>query len=344
MKLGILFGSSSNEHEVSIVSASSIIKNLNKAKYEVTPIYMDKENHFFEWKQDIENIVPLEIGILPTKLKKIKKPFNYLKKFDCVFLMVHGKNGEDGVLSTILDFLKIKYVGNNASSSMISMDKVYTKDELELNEIQTSKYMSFYRYNNEYIMKSESYQLEELLKMVETNLNYPMFVKPASSGSSIGVSKANNIQDLEKAVLQALEINAHILIEEEVLGRELECGILEKNGEIIASCVGEVYAADEFYSFDAKYKNDDSKTIIPADISIEIEHKIQEIAKKAFKTLNLHIYSRCDFFLTKDNEIILNEINTIPGFTEISMYPKLFEARGFKYSEVLDMLIEEAIK
>lgn len=343
--IGVLFGSSSNEHEVSVVSAASIIKNLNKNKYNITPIYMDKENNFYEWLEKIKNIKPLTIGILPTNLKKITDIFSYLKKFDLIFIMIHGHWGEDGIISSVLDFLNIKYVANKPGASLVTMDKILTKDTLEMNGIKTSNYLYFTKYNNEYILKGESFSYTELLSKIENSFPYPLFVKPANSGSSIGVTKAEDKKGLEEAINIALKIDNRILIEEAIIGgREVEVGILEKNNEILASTVGEVKSAEDFYSFDAKYKIAESKTIIPAVISEELSTSIQELAIKVFKVLNCHGYSRCDFFITKDNKILLNEINTIPGFTEISMYPKLFEASGIPYSEILDTLITESLK
>jgi len=342
LKIAVLFGSSSNEHEVSVVSASSIIKNLDKNKYDITPIYLDKENNFYLWNENIDNIKPLEIGILPNNLEKIYNPFEYLKQFELVFLMIHGKNGEDGIISSILDFLKIPYVGNKTASSVITMDKIYTKDILETNNIKTAPYISFTKYNDEYIHKGKSLNYLELINIINTKLGYPMFVKPANSGSSIGITKVNNKNELDSAINIALKIDNRILIEEMVVGKEVECAILEKDENIIPSLVGEIASAEDFYSFTAKYTNKDSLTLIPANLDVKIINKIRKLAVKIFKTLNLHIYSRIDFFVTKDNKIILNEINTIPGFTEISMYPKLFEATGISYSDLLDTLINEA--
>ena len=342
MKIAILFGSSSNEHEVSVISAASIIKNLDKKKYDITPIYLDKENNFYLWQENINNIKPLEIGILPTNLEKIYNPFEFLKQFELMFLMIHGKNGEDGIISSILDFLNIPYVGNNTASSVITMDKIYTKDILETNGIKTSPYISFTKYNDEYIFKGRSLSYIELINIINNKLSYPIFIKPANSGSSIGITKVNNKKDLDSAINIALKVDNRILIEEMIEGKEVECAILEKDGEIIPSLVGEIASAEDFYSFTAKYTNKDSLTLIPANIDVKTMNKIRKLAVKIFKILNLHIYSRIDFFVSKDNKIILNEINTIPGFTEISMYPKLFEATGILYSELLDALIKEA--
>ena len=342
MKLAVLFGSSSNEHDVSIVSASAIIKNLDKNKYDITPIYLDRQNKFYIWKEKIKDITPLPIGEEPKKLEAIEDIFSFLKTFDGVFLMIHGKNGEDGILPSIFQFEQIPYVGNKPQACMITMDKIYTKDILELNHIKTAKYMAFTKYYDEYICGGKTYSFEELLKELQ-QMNYPLFVKPANNGSSIGVSKVMNSDELRIAIHQALLIDERILIEEGVLGRELECAILERDHQILASRVGEVLASDEFYSFDAKYKNQESKTVIPAEISKQDEEKIKQIAIQAFKILNLHGYSRVDVFLTDDHQVILNEINTIPGFTEISMYPKLWEASGLSYAELLDTLIVENI-
>ena len=343
MNLAIIFGSSSNEHEISVVSATSIIKNLDKNKYNITPIYLDKENNFYIWQDNINEIKTLKVGQIPSNLKEISSPFEYLKQFDLVFLMIHGKNGEDGVFSNILDFLNIKYVGNKAPAFMITMDKIYTKEILERNNIKTSPYISFTKYNNEYICQGNSYNYQELVELINNNLKYPLFIKPANSGSSIGISKASDKSELNSAINIALKVDSRILIEEMIKGKEVECGILEKDSEVIASLIGEVKPAEEFYSFDAKYTNKESVTIIPANLKPEIMEKIKSKAIQTFKVLNLHTYSRCDFFVTEREEIILNEINTIPGFTEISMYPKLFEAYGMSYSELLDTLINESL-
>lgn len=340
MNLAVLFGSSSNEHEVSVASSSAIIENLDQKKYKITPIYLDKTNTFYKC---LEKININRVGEIPQKLEKISNPFEYLQEFDLVFLMIHGKNGEDGILSSIFEFLNIKYVGHSPLTSILTMDKILTKDILELNNIKTSKYLYFTKYNNDYIYKDNSYDLAKILDIIESNLKYPMFIKPAKSGSSIGVEKATDTNSLKIAINNALTIDNRILIEEEIKGRELECGILEKNNELIASVVGEVKAAEEFYSFSSKYENKESKTIIPANIKPAEIKSIQEIAIKACKILDIHKYSRCDFFLTDDGDILLNEINTIPGFTEISMYPKLFIETGISYQELLDILINESM-
>lgn len=344
MKLVVLFGGSSNEHDVSIASATSIIANLDKEKYQITPVYMNKENKFYVWKKRVEDIHLLSVGEQLDDLEEIVEPISFLKSFDLVFVMIHGKNGEDGILSSIFEFFSIPYVGNKPAASIITMDKIYTKDILEKNTIQTVKYIDFSKYNQEYIMDGYSFSWDLLLDKINEKMHYPLFVKPANSGSSIGVVKVKGKEELDSALVEALQVDERILIEEAIVGRELECAILEHNGEVLASRVGEVLAGDEFYSYDAKYCNSESKTVIPADIYFEDEEKIRDIAIQAFKTLNLHGFSRIDFFLTLDHQVILNEINTIPGFTSISMYPKLWEASGISYSELLNILIVENTK
>lgn len=344
MKIAILFGSSSNEHDVSIVSASSVIKNLDHQKYIITPIYIDQENNFYEWTEDIEKIEILSIGNIPKPLKKITNIFNYLKKFNLVFIMIHGKNGEDGTLSTIFDFLNIKYLANKPAASIITMDKIFSKIILEENGIKTSPYLYFTKYNNEYLFKDKSLTFEEVIETINSKLTLPLFVKPAGSGSSIGVTKVTIKDQLKEALKIALEIDNRILIEEGIDGREIECGLLEQDGLIKASAIGEVKSAEDFYSFSAKYTNESSLTEIPAQIPAQKTKEIQDLAIKIFKILNCHGYSRCDFFLKKDGTIIFNEINTIPGFTEISMYPKLFEASNIQYKDLLDILITNALK
>ena len=343
MKIGILFGGSSNEHEVSIVSASSIIKNIDKEKYEVIPLYLDKKNNFYIWDKDVNEIEVLPFGILPDSLKMINSPFDYLKEFDLVFIMIHGKNGEDGILSSILSFLQIPYVGNNTFASVITMDKILTKEILERSNIKTSPYIYFSKYNNEYVYKDKLLAKKELYDLIKNKLEFPLYVKPSNSGSSLGISKISTISELDDALSDALKVDHRILIESETKGREIECGILEYDGELITSILGEVLSAEEFYSYTSKYTNKESKTVIPASIDTKIAKKIQDIALNAFRVLDCHTYSRCDFFLTKDNKVILNEINTIPGFTEISMYPKLFEASGISYKELIDILINSSL-
>ncbi len=340
MKIAILFGSSSNEHEVSIASATSIISNLDKRKYTITPIYLDKTNLFYLWNKPVEEITSLEVGELPTNLTPIKEPFTYLKQFDLVWIAIHGKNGEDGLLASIFEFLNIKYLSNKPRPSLVTMDKILTKIILEHNNIKTMPFIYFTKYNNEYIYEDKSLTKKEMLTTIISNFNYPFYIKPSNSGSSLGVFKISNYEELESKIPLVFNIDNRLLVEAASSGRELECAILETNHQLIASPIGEVNSS--FYDFFAKYQSKDNNTIIPASLSPNLTTKIQNTALKIFQILECHGYSRCDFFLIGD-EIYLNEINTIPGFTKTSMYPKLFAEKNISYSNLLDKLITEAL-
>ena len=328
-KVGIIYGGISTEHEVSKMSAASVIENLNKEKYDITKIYIDTNGKWYkeDEKAEVINIV------------------EELQKLDIVFPVLHGKFGEDGTIQGLLEILKIPYVGCKVLASSIGMDKVYTKIIFEKAGISQAPYIYIQKKDNKYKIINQNFEEEELeVEKITSKLKFPMFVKPSNSGSSVGVKKAQNVEELQKAIENAGQYDNKILVEQGIEGKEVECAILEtKNKEVIASTVGEIMSAEEFYSFDAKYNIPESKTIIPAIIE---ENKIEEVKKlaiKAFKAIDGSGVSRVDFFVEKGtNKIYINEINTMPGFTKISMYPKLFEAVGISYSELLEKLIENA--
>ncbi len=229
-------------------------------------------------------------------------------------------------------------------ASSVGMDKVYTKIIFDKAGLKQAKYEYIRKYDDKYIYVNKNFDeeildLEEIARKVETNIKYPMFVKPSNSGSSVGVNKAKNKEELKQYIKYASEFDNKILVEEGIIGREVECAVLGKE-EVIASVVGEVKSAEEFYSYEAKYENEQSKTQIPADITKELSDEIRSQAIKAFKAISGKGLSRVDFFIEeKTNQIYINEINTLPGFTKISMYPKLFEATGISYKDLLDRLI-----
>lgn len=337
LKLGVIYGGMSTENKVSCVSGASVIKNLNKEKYDITPIYIDEKGNWFEIKNLDKN----------EKIE-IDNVMKFLKKIDVVFPVLHGLYGEDGTIQGIFELLKIPYVGCGVLASSVGMDKVYTKVIFDKAEINQTKYVYIRKYEDKYIYIDNNFNekvlgLKDIEKIVIEKLKYPMFIKPSNSGSSVGISKANNQEELENAIIEASKFDKKILIEEGIDGREVECAVLG-NEEIKSSCVGEIKAADEFYSYDAKYKNQESKTLIPANISEEKSKEIQKLAIKAFKAIDGKGLSRVDFFIEKDTEkLYINEINTLPGFTSISMYPKLFEQVGVGYTELLDKLIDLAL-
>lgn len=331
IKLGIIYGGISTEHDVSIMSAKSIIKNLNKDKYEVHEIYINKYGKWFEVKNE-EN-------------EEIYNLIWTIKELDVVFPVLHGIGGEDGTIQGMLELLKVPYVGCGVLSSAVGMDKVYTKIIFEKAQIPQTKYISVYKKEDKYYIQKEDMEEEQLkIEHITGKLKFPMFVKPSNSGSSVGVKKAKDIGELKLAIENASQYDRKIIVEEGIDGIEVECGILD-DGEIKASTIGEIRSAEEFYSFDAKYNIPESKTIIPANIDKEKIEEVKKLAIKAFKAIDGTGIARVDFFIEKDtNKIYINEINTMPGFTEISMYPKLFESLGMQYFELLDKLIQNAIK
>ena len=331
IKLGIIHGGLSTEHEVSEMSAKSVLENLNKEKYEIHEIFINTYGKWFE--------------IIDGKKEEIYNLLWTLKELDVVFPVLHGLWGEDGTIQGMLEMLQIPYVGCGVLASSVGMDKVYTKMIFEKANIPQTPYVYIKKNHDTYTLVNENFDEEELeISKITEKLKFPMFVKPSNSGSSVGVRKATNLEELKNAIEYAGHYDRKILVEQGVIGREVECAILDGD-EIQASTVGEILSAEEFYTFDAKYNIPESRTIIPADIGEEKIEEIRKIAIKAFKAIDGKGLSRVDFFVEKDtNKVYINEINTMPGFTQISMYPKLFESVGVSYSELLDRLIENAMK
>lgn len=346
MNLAVIFGGMSTEHEVSMSSGQSIVENLDVNKYNIFPILIDKNGDWFEYKMAEDTIDDTNINIKLYNMQEIKNITKFLKKMDVVFPVLHGKYGEDGSIQGMLQMLKIPYVGCGILASSIGMDKVYTKIMIEKAGIKQAKYCYIRKINNKYFYVKENFDeeqksIEELCKTVEEKLKLPVFIKPANFGSSIGISKAETLEEVKMGIETAGRFDDKILIEENITGKEIECSVLGKGENIIASCTGQILPADKFYTYDAKYKNENSKIIIPS--KIDCEKEVQKIAIKAFKAIDANGISRVDFFVTENNEIYLNEINTMPGFTNISMYPKLWEKSGIKYKELLDKLIDLAV-
>lgn len=345
IELGVVFGGMSSEHDVSVVSGTSVIKNLNKEKYKITPIYIDQNGEWFLYNKEISQIDILKIGEQPIELEKIENPIKLLKNLQVVFPVLHGLYGEDGTIQGLFELLKKPYVGCKVLGSAICMDKVYTKIILEKAKIKQAKYVYVRKFENDYIYIDENFEetvldVQEVSNKIAEKLGLPVFVKPSNSGSSVGINKANNIDELINALEYASKFDKKILIEENINGREVECAVIG-NEVVDASCVGEILPAEDFYSFDAKYNNSESKVVIPAEIEESVSEKIRSIAKKAYKAVDAKGLSRVDFFVDKSSgEIYLNEINTMPGFTTISMYPQLWGKCGKSYSELLDELIE----
>jgi len=350
IKVGVIFGGISSEHEVSKVSGTSVISNLNKEKYDILPIYIDEKGNWNTYEKNINEIKVLEINTdIKNDIKPIANIEGLLKTLDVVFPVLHGIGGEDGSIQGMFELFNIPYVGCGILASSVGMDKVYTKIIFEKAGIKQAKYEYIRKFNEKFIYVDKNFneeilELDDIIKKVENNLKFPMFIKPSNSGSSVGINKANNIEQLRDAIKYASKFDKKIIIEEGIVGKEVECAVFG-NEEVTSSCIGEIKPAEDFYTFDAKYKNQESKVLIPANISEEISEQIRKLAIKAFKVIDGKGLSRVDFFVNEEkNEIFINEINTLPGFTTISMYPKLFEQVGLKYSDLLDKLINLALE
>ena len=347
IKLGVVFGGMSTEHDVSITSGTSVIKNLDKEKYAIYPIYIDKDGNWFEYTKQLEEIEILEVGEQIEEKSKIDNPIEYLQECDVIFPVLHGLYGEDGTIQGMLELLQKPYVGCKVLSSSICMDKAYAKVIFDRAKLNQAKYLYFKRVGTNFVHIDREFNekectLEDMTKIVEKEISYPVFIKPSNSGSSVGIKKATNEQELRDAVEYASTFDSKILIEEEIRGREVETAVLGNNN-LKVTCVGEILPAEEFYTFDAKYKNEESRVVIPAQIPEEISEEIRNTAMKAFKAVDGSGLARVDFFIEEGtNRVIINEINTMPGFTQISMYPKLWEQMGLSYSKLLDALIELA--
>ena len=332
IKLGIVFGGMSTENEVSVKSAMSIINNIDVEKYEVYKIYITKNGEWFDY----------------NKNKKIENVMEYLKYLDVVFPVLHGLYGEDGTIQGLFELLRLPYAGCKVLASSVGMDKVYTKIIFEKAGLLQAKYEYIRKYKDKYFYINKSFDeeylsLEETIERIISNIKFPMYIKPSNSGSSIGINKAKNREELKKYIEVASIYDNKIIVEEGIVGREVECAVLG-NEDILVSGVGEIKPADDYYSYEAKYNNKNSITEIPAKIDNELIEKIREQAKKAFKAIDGKGLSRVDFFIEKEsNKIYINEINTLPGFTNISMYPKLLEEYGIPYKDLIDRIIKLAL-
>ena len=344
-KVLILFGGMSTEHEVSRVSATSVLKNINKDRYDIGVIGIDKEGNFLEYIGDYNKIQDDNWIEYTNEISDI---VSYIKEYDVAFPVLHGLYGEDGTIQGLFELLKIPYVGCKVLSSSVAMDKVYTKivfDKAGIKQVP-SVYLKK-TIDGEIILIDDLFNeiigIDNILNIIEEKLDYPMFVKPSNSGSSVGVSKVRDKEELIKGINEAKEYDSKILVEKGINAREVECAVLERNGNVEASILGEILPAGDFYSYESKYEDENSGLQIPAMIDAKTTEYIRETAIKAFKAIDGNGLSRVDFFVDKDtNEIYLNEINTLPGFTNISMYPKLWGKTGVEYSELIDILIENA--
>ncbi len=349
IRVGIIFGGRSVEHEVSLVSAASVIDALDKNKYDIIPIGITpagkwlssgKTLHLLKEKRSIDN-EPEHI-LVPDPRKQslviLSESGNTGQAVDVIFPLIHGTYGEDGSIQGLLELADIPYIGAGVLGSAVGMDKVIQKELLQQAKIPVTPSVSF-------LYDTFINQGRKTILGIERKLKYPLFIKPANSGSSVGISKAHDRNELAASIEAASQFDRKILVEQGVkYAREIECSVLG-NDNPIASVLGEIVPSNEFYDYDAKYVDGKTSEVIPAKLSKALVKKVQKYALSAFRVLDCAGMARVDFLVNrKTNRIFLNEINTIPGFTSISMYPKLWQASGISYSALLDKLIQLAIE
>ena len=346
----VLFGGISPEHAVSLRSAESVLNNMDKEKYNIFPVGITQEGKWFlygstdysllpsgQWLEHPDNCPAVLSPVRGEGLMCFAGERVIREHIDVVFPVLHGENGEDGAMQGLLQMAGIPYVGPHVAASAVAMDKTLTKLVVDNAHIKQAAWLLIRRAD---IQKT----MDDVLDTIEEKFAYPVFVKPAGTGSSVGVSKAGSREALKNALLQASKYDDKILVEEFIDGREIEVAVLGNNSPV-ASVVGEIDSGAEFYDYDAKYINDTSVAYIPARVCDGVAEQLREKAVQVYKAVGCRGLSRVDFFVTHDGgEVVFNEINTIPGFTSISMYPKLFAASGIPYSALIDQLLQLAME
>lgn len=345
LRVGILFGGRSGEHEVSLASAASVIRGLDPDKYEAVPIGISKEGHWLTGA-GAQKMLPevlrqgqrVMMNADPTDAALIRLDGSGGgQRLDVVFPVIHGTFGEDGTIQGLLDLAGLPFVGSGVLGSAIGMDKDVAKRLLQVAKIPVVPWITVRRH--EWEANAEAIQ-----KAIEDAFSYPVFVKPATLGSSVGMTKVHGREELAPAITLAAEFAMKILVEKSVTAREIEVSVLG-NHEPKASIPGEIVPHREFYDYAAKYLEEGTQLLIPAELKSAQIKKIQKLAVEAFRALELSGMARVDFFLEKKGgKLFLNEVNTIPGFTSISMYPKLWEATGIPFRELIDRLIVLALE
>ena len=346
----VLFGGISPEHDVSLRSAESVLNNMDSEKYNIFPVGITKEGDWIlyggkdysllpggAWREHPDNRKAAISPVRGQGLLIFENDCTVQEQIDVVFPVLHGENGEDGAMQGLLQMAGIPYVGPHVSASAVAMDKTLTKLVVDNAGVPQAAWQLVWANTLEH-------QMDSVLDCMERHFSYPVFVKPAGTGSSVGVSKAADREALKNALLHAGKYDEKILVEEFIHGREIEVAVLG-NESPVASVCGEIDSGAEFYDYDAKYITDTSVAYIPARISEAVAEQVRDAAVKVYSAIGCRGLSRVDFFVTyADERLVFNEINTLPGFTSISMYPKLFGASGIAYGELIDRLLELAME
>lgn len=349
LHLAVLFGGRSGEHEVSLMSARSVLSVLDPAKYEVTQVGITLDGRWYTGPdaigalekgstQGLEHVIlspdPSERGL------HVLRDTNYVKltDIDVFFPVMHGTYSEDGTLQGLLEMADVAYVGSGVTGSAVGMDKAIFKEVMAANDIPVVDTLLVLR-------REIEQDIDSVIRRAEAMSAYPLFTKPANLGSSVGVSKCNNRSDLQEGLFEAAAYDRRVIIQRGIQNaREIEVSVLG-NDDPQASVTGEVLPSREFYSYESKYVDGTSGLVIPAPLPVEISERIRSLAIRAYKLIDCAGMARVDFFVERDtNAVYLNEINTLPGFTKISMYPKLWEASGLPYPRLVDRLIELALE
>ena len=345
----VLFGGKSNEHEISCISAANVCENVDKEKYNLYKIGITKDGIWWlyngntdsirngYWLEDKQNLVPAVIspctvhhGIIT--FNKAEHTYD-ITRIDVVFPVLHGKNGEDGTMQGLLTIAGLPFVGCDTYSSSVCMNKTTSKILSDKYGIKSTPFVP--------VLKQSRDKVTTLIKA--TGIKYPIFVKPQSGGSSVGITKVKTEDKLEEALDIAFMHDNCVIIEEGVVGKEIEVALLGSADDVFASVCGEIQPGSEFYDYENKYKDDTAKYFAPARIDEKISDEVRKQAKIVFKACGCSGLSRCDFFVTENGEVLFNEINNIPGFTQISMYGKLLNLAGYSFSSIIDKLIEIAL-
>ena len=349
MKIVVIYGGKSAEHDISILTAGSIIKEIYFEYYDVQPVYITKEGTWLKGEAlkapvAFDQALRLTEGTVAhfattegeTSTGVRIQPCDIAGPDTVVFPILHGPNREDGTIQGLFEILDLPYVGCGVLASANGMDKIASKHLFQQAGIPQVPFVPFVKADFE---KSP----EAIFTRIEGTLRYPVFVKPANMGSSVGISKATNRDELTAAIEEALKYDRRIVVEQGIDAREVEVAVLG-NDEVNTSVVGEVVKQAGFYDYNEKYINNTTTLQIPAAIPEEVSAKIREYAETAFRAIDGSGLTRCDFFLTEANEVFINEVNTMPGFTQFSMYPKLWEAMGISYKDLVEELIQLALK
>ncbi len=350
MNVCVLFGGVSPEHEVSLRSAESVLRNMDPEKYDIFPVGITKQGQWIlyrstdysklptgQWESDPNNRRAMISPVRGEGLLGFDGEMVARQSIDVVFPVLHGENGEDGAMQGLLQLAGIPYVGPHISASAVAMDKTLTKLVADKAGVTQAAW---------HLVRREDLdmRLDQTVETLEGRFAYPMFVKPSGTGSSVGVSKAADRASLIQALRAAAAFDSKVLVEEFIRGREVGVAVMG-NGNPMASVCGEIDSGADFYDYDAKYVTDTSTAYIPARIGENVAERVREAAVKIYQAIGCQGLSRVDFFVTYDGDsVVFNEINTLPGFTSISMYPKLFEASGIPYGQLIDELLRLAVE